>query len=70
MDNEQIIKIPGGYSKECSFMTLEWDDTGKYRGQWQDDMLSDEPGRIFINASPHGAQVEDLTKEQMDAAQR
>ncbi len=46
---------------------LEWDTAGKYLGQWQDDMLSEDGGFIFIGK---GWSVPDLTEDQMKSAEQ
>lgn len=72
MAEQPIIKTHSGFSQDCDLMILEWDHHGKYRGQWQDDMISEEidAGRIFIGSDPAGkCFVADLTDEQMRKAE-
>jgi hypothetical protein len=63
-----INKIADGYNEDLSDFTtfiLEWDEAGKYRGQWQDDVLGDGP---YIFIGPGGVYVPDLTDSEMEKA--
>ena len=62
----QVKKIESYFYEECSSMTLEWDAYGRYKGQWQPNMLSEDPMELFIGPDPEGrCLVPDLTQEEM-----
>lgn len=64
-----LVKKGKIYRKDCEWMVLEWDENGIYKGQWQDNMLDDDPSPIFIGPDPTGkCFVANLTKEEMDKA--
>jgi hypothetical protein len=47
-------------------MILIWNQEGKYEGQYQDNMMDDEPSLVFIEPDPSvKCLVPDLTPHQM-----
>ncbi len=73
-ENYPIRKTTQGFMQDCGQMELVWGKEGKYLGQYQDNMLDDEPGgpdKLFINAHPESdCQAANLTLEQMKNAVR
>lgn len=65
----EIYVTNSGYEQDWGSHRLVWDNAGKYIGQWQPDMLSDEPGcgDIFLKEHPD-CSVPNLTANQMSAA--
>jgi len=68
----KVQKTLTGFREDRSDFTtlvLEWDQEGEYLGQWQDNMLDDFGGYIFIKGHPDRP-VPALTIDEMLAANR
>jgi hypothetical protein len=65
----QLRKVGSKFQRDLDLFTvLEWDQDGKYLGQWQEDML-DGDGRLWLSATPEFT-CNDLTPEEMERACR
>jgi hypothetical protein len=72
MSKTSEIKAVGTrFQQDCTYMQLEWDEDGKYVGQWQTNMMDEGGGDIFLTYSPLYSNYDapdDLTPEQMQEA--
>lgn len=68
---EVITKTRTGFERYDGVATYFYDANGKYLGQSQPDMLSDEPGAldIFLKTFPGDKCYHELTPEQMQQAE-
>ena len=70
MDTGEVMKVRSGYQRDMGiFMTLVWDEFGKYKGQWQVNVIDDRPDapdELWLPAK--GDENIDLTEEQMKGA--
>jgi hypothetical protein len=67
-----VIKTCTGFEQDCGQMRHKYDADGKYLGQYQPDMLSEDPtaGEIFLNTYPGDPCYHELTPEQMALASK
>ena len=60
-----IEKTIDGFRQDCSLMVLIWDHKGHYVGQWQVNMIDNDPPELFLKG---GVNVPALTPEEMEKA--
>lgn len=70
-DEGTIVKVRNGYERIYLSHTCVYDKNGKYTGQWQPDMLSEEPGALdlWLSTFPGDKCYHELTKEEMEHSQ-
>jgi hypothetical protein len=66
-----IEQTHNGFQQNNGYFVMVWDQQGVYKGQYQDDMLGDSNGPVFIGPDPTGrTQVSNLSEEQIEQAKR
>ncbi len=66
----ELYKTLGGFEILYDSHTMSFDKNGRYRGQYQTDCLSEEPGvgQIFLATFPGDPIYRELTPEEMAQA--
>ena len=68
---EFIIKMKNGYERDDGSARYKYDKDGKYLGQYQPDMLSEDAGvgELWFETYLGDKCYHELTKDQMDNAE-